>query len=930
MTPASKLIKPILREIRSARVTPPRPRQEGEVSDIVMDAARMMDDVPEAPAVGDAPVDAPAPSMNPDVPEAPDGVASARQAMDEAEADPSVDAQAEGLADNRLDDYDLEAPYQINFNRIDGDESLQAALAEMASRNQDRIQSARRGVVPDEEVRRLSQDMSVREDTLRNVLNREAGDGGISAEQVLAARQMLNASASRLHALATRITRGEATDFDRLDFRRQIAFHQTFQAKFMGARAEIGRALRAFRPMEHMGASDAAERAALLDSTEPHNFERNVARIVASATGPDGAVDIGEVTRAVRPGFLRRLENGFQEWFLGSILSGPTTHLVNFVGSPLMQGMRVAETALAAQIGRVERAGASALGRAPQEGGVEVGEALATVHGFISGATDGMRVAWKAMKEGAPQQDSYVKYEMPPTPAISSEMFDLAGPLGWMSQGLADAVRPAANAAVDLTGTIVRAPMERVITPADELFKTMAYRGDLGRSAMRQAQTEVRLGSLSEADMPQRVRELMEQPTDQMVDEAQAMAINITFQQELGEMGRAVQKGLNRIPFFRVVVPFIKTPTNIFKEGVSRTPLAVGQFASGQFRKDFMSDAAFRQQWLARFGMGMGTSATVALNTHNGMITGAGPPSWEAQQVLRATGWRPYSIRMADGSYQSYMRGEPWSFAVGAVATISEAQMRMEYVDPLAEEDEAAWSAAEAIVTGITGAFLDRTFMTGLQDFSMAVAEPGRYMRNFLTRTASSAMPLSSFRRQMDKVADPYLREAITASEKFNRTPWIPGSNDQLPYKRDLFGRPIVYDQGLLGPLSPFPASEPDDSPVARELSRLMLTTQRPAISMPQRRILGLRLNAEQYSRYVEMARATPMGGVSFYEAVNKIVTDSGYWSTQLSDEARIELLRNTQRQYDEAARQQMMATTPELQARHIQQERVRQQLGID
>src|SRR5690606_26000199 len=73
-----------------------------------------------------------------------------------------------------------------------------------------------------------------------------------------------------------------------------------------------------------------------------------------------------------------------------SILSGPKTHLVNMMSNTLTAGLRTAETAVAARMGRL-------LGG---EDVVHVGEAMAEVAGQMGAFKDALRNAAKTARTG--------------------------------------------------------------------------------------------------------------------------------------------------------------------------------------------------------------------------------------------------------------------------------------------------------------------------------------------------------------------------------------------------------------------------------------------------------------------------------------------------------------------------------------------------
>jgi hypothetical protein len=81
----------------------------------------------------------------------------------------------------------------------------------------------------------------------RTLLSRKIGDGALNAEQMVAARELLVRSATRLTDLAELVKGGQATAADRLAFRRQLAIHSGIQLQLKGAQTEAARALQSFR-----------------------------------------------------------------------------------------------------------------------------------------------------------------------------------------------------------------------------------------------------------------------------------------------------------------------------------------------------------------------------------------------------------------------------------------------------------------------------------------------------------------------------------------------------------------------------------------------------------------------------------------------------------------------------------------------------------
>lgn len=305
-----------------------------------------------------------------------------------------VRLEAEKLASAQLDDFKLDETFQTNFDTIETTDDVKATIAAVAEANKGRIDEARRGVITNNQLREFAAELDIEEDVVRQVMERESG-GILNAETVLAARQVLNSSADRLLNQAKQITAGQATDLDRLTFRRQLQFHREYQAQFMGARAEAGRALNAFKiptNAEEMQL-EMSHVYEMMEAADGIGTDR-IAKAMALADNPQG------VTKLARKYTQSKVMGVVNENFINSILSGPKTHIINTSGNILMQAMNIAETAIAARIGRFPSAGEHA----------QIGEASALLHGTLSAWKDGLRLAAKTARTGIPLDD-VVKFE---------------------------------------------------------------------------------------------------------------------------------------------------------------------------------------------------------------------------------------------------------------------------------------------------------------------------------------------------------------------------------------------------------------------------------------------------------------------------------------------------------------------------------------
>lgn len=827
--------------------------------------------------------------------------------------DEVVDETATRLARARLADYALDETHQPNFETINTTDDIKATIADVSNQNAGRIDEARRGTITNEQLQGLAEDLDINEDIVRAVMERESG-GILNAETILAARQVLNSSAERLQSLAQQVHAGQATDMDRLRFRRQLQWHSEYQTQFMGARAEAGRALNAFRIPA--GADiDAARMREMVDVVNGYDTDQVAAAIAMMD-------NTSSVSQAARKYTQSRIMGTVNELFINSILSGPKTHVVNTAGNVLMQMMTMSETAVAARLGRF-------LSGAEH---VQVGEASALMHGTISAWRDGLRLAARSMRTGT-ALDDVVKFESTRRRSISAEHLltpeQRDTPLGRFTEALLDGVRiPVRGTDVPVPGVgqVIRAPTERVMIPTDEFFKTLSYRAEIERQAFSHAYDQVGSGAAQMDDVANMVREFMENPPTNAIKAADDYTKYVTFQNSLGPRGQRFQLALRSTPILSVLAPFVRTPVNIFTAGIlDRSPIALFR---GKFYEAMRAGGRERDMMLARVTMGSATSAVVASYVLDGTITGAGPSNPEARAILEKSGWQPYSIRVGD-KYVSYARAEPLAFVIGATADAAEILSYINSdVEGLEDESEQVSNAIAAVIIGIANNTMSKTYVRGIADFTEMLSDPQRYFASWSRNMVPAFIPYSQFRRQAGQIQDPYLREAWSIMDAIKAGSGIPGYSESLPPRRDLFGEPRPVAAGdLLGPMSPFPSSLANDiDPVYNELRDLMETTRDIPLTMPAKRIEGMRLSPDEYDQLVLLSRTTPApNGRRIYDEIARVINLPTY--ARATADMKVELIKSVQRNYDSIARAQLEREDPEFAAKIAEYRQRRNQL---
>lgn len=734
---------------------------------------------------------------------------------------PATADEAEGML--RLAGPDQDA-ININLSRIETPDDVKEIITKTARAFGGEIDEARRGVQTNEATARLADDLGM---TPEELLTRREGQA-FNAEEALAARRLLVASGENLVALAKRASDTAASEQDLFAFRKALGLHAGLQQQVSGLTAEAGRALQAFRiPASGAAKQDRLIREAL-DSAGGADFSRNMAQKLAALDDPS------KINEVARRGFAARTSDVFFEVWINALLSGPQTHAVNMLSNTITSLWQIPERALAAGISRVTGSGS-----------IAGGEAVAQAFGFVQGARDGFVAAAKAFRSGE-SADPAGKIEVKRQRAISGEALELSGMAG---------------RAADYLGEAVRFPGRLLIT-SDEFFKAIGYRMELNAQALRTAKAE----GLEGEQMAARIREIITHPPDNIDLAAIDAARYQTFTNELGPAGKAAQKTVQSIPALRLIMPFIRTPTNIMKFTVERSPAAP---LLKSFREDVRAGGSRRDLALARLSMGSTIMAISADLTMAGVITGGGPSDPRLKATLRRTGWQPYSIKIGD-TYHAFSRLDPIGATLGLAADTAEIMGGLNGRD----QDH----LAAALVGAVAKNVVNKTYMRGVSEFMEVVNDPDRHGERFLRQFAGTLIPTGV--AQAERIVDPTLRDAQSVFDQIcSRTP---GCSDSLPPRRNLWGEPIRLSGGL-GPdiVSPIYTSETVDSAIDNEILRLQVP-----VSMPARQIEGIELTPEEYSRYVELTGnelKDPGTGLGLKETLDAIVTGNHDLSAEYS-----------------------------------------------
>ena len=544
------------------------------------------------------------------------------------------------------------------------------------------------------------------------------------------------------------------------------------------------------------------------------DLEANLKAIQKSAarTTASGRITIEEIVATQGdPKALRKLQstwrrflNGHNEYWINAILSGPKTHLVNISSNAIQLGLIPADRIIG---------GALTGDRETMRQGFKM------YMGYKRAFKDATKMAWQALKTGDNVLDPLHSPIDSPRFAIDS---DADGALGSAIRGF---------------GKGARIPT-RFLMAEDEWFKQMSFRANLYANTSIEGLDRGLKGN----QLAQYIEDAFDKGIDKrgrgLDDSSLAVARESTFTTGLREdtVGASVQRIISKHPAFRPFVPFIRTPTNIFRQVIARGPLAPIQ---RQMREDFFAGGARRSAAVGKATTGSVLWGGALMFASEGRITGAGPVDPGERERLKGTGWRPYSFRVG-GQYISFQRLDPIGMILGLAADFQNAANKM--------TDGDLQEAAAIMGVGLARNLTSKTYLTGITEVMEVMDQPDRNFLNWINKRAGSYVP-TGIKQIADltgfPTSDPVMREVRNVLDSImSRTP---GFSKNLPPDRDIITGDAKQFDSVINPFAVTTTNaDPSKALVLGELARLQI-----GVEKPPRNIGLIELTPQQYDRLI-------------------------------------------------------------------------------
>jgi hypothetical protein len=311
----------------------------------------------------------------------------------------------------------------------------------------------------------------------------------------------------------------------------------------------------------------------------------------------------------------------------------------------------------------------------------------------------------------------------------------------------------------------------------------------------------------------------------------------VAFREDPGKIANALIGMKKQAPLLNYIVPFVKTVSNIFRQGIEHSPLAPMLSRTREAMMPNMAGLTDAEQWVAqrkqaeafgKWAFGLASMVPIATYAATGKLSGSGPTDPAKRAALYEQGWRPNSIQIGDKWY-TYSTWQPLSIPMSLVANAFEAYE--DSVDNFSKEGkETDWEqAAAATAFKVLNSATQQSYLQGVMALSAAMEDPNQFAENFLRQMAQGFYPLSGLQRTVARGIDPTVREQQTIQESLQRI--TPGLSSQLPSRLNRWGEDVQYTGGPLwrsvgGPVLGGEGMKAD--PVNDELMRLKIDVGLP------------------------------------------------------------------------------------------------------
>jgi len=515
--------------------------------------------------------------------------------------------------------------------------------------------------------------------------------------------------------------------------------------------------------------------------------------------GGKGAITKMDQAAEIGSAFLRRVNTAR----INFLLSGPGTQTVNAVSSMVqaiaIPGQQIIGGLLQATGNLARLRGTTALTnlRTVQHG-------IRTMQGMMVSARESVASAAEAWRMEEAILDPHMR-------KIENADLDSAAVLD--NEYMPDGVRSWLST-VDKT---VRLPSRMLLT-MDEFFKQASYRGTVMADAAQIASDKGLKGDDKAKFIKGYLGKSFDPDTGMAIREdalRQARRTTFTEPLEVGSFGHDIQNLAVKWPFARMIVPFVRTPINLFSTAWQHMP-AVGTL-SKRFQDDVRAGGARRAQAIGKQAIGL---AIVGWGMHiaaTNRITGSGPSDPRIRNLWLSEN-KPYSIKFEDEDgntrWYSYARYEPMSQILAITADAHEI-ISSKYRN---YNEEGMEKLIGALVLAVAENTVNKTFTQGIYDFFTVLTDGGEGAGGRALKNFAVSFIIPNFFNQTN--GDEVYREMLTLKDMI----WARGPNyEYVDPKRNIIGEKVLRPSPKFDPMNVMYKDVREDDKVMEKLTELAI-----------------------------------------------------------------------------------------------------------
>jgi hypothetical protein len=634
-------------------------------------------------------------------------------------------------------------------------------------------------------------------------LDKPLAKGTVLPAEQTAALTLHEAAMNAKAAELAQIARESGNPLDQAKFLEAMMQTKVLNLSAIGNRAELGRAMRylsEFRKGMTVGQrliSEAQKQGRLTKLMG--DFDGLMAQVPADPT---------EAAKFLSAHMEAGTFDKMTSYFMANILSAIPSYIRNGIGSAVNSVSRVAiKGALA---GPIDALLAKLTGR---QRAIYSSEVLHDIAGASYAARQGLDDAWSTFRNGFSSKAIQEGVEFG---ELNVPKVEFAGGLlnPWNQPG-------------------------RILESTDRFFQTfnqaMSKNSLIWARAQREADAKGLVGQAFDDFMAQRMSQL--QTDDFIRGQAVEIGREQAFREDPGKIANTLIGLKKQAPVLQYIIPFVKTVSNIFRQGIEHSPLApmLSKTRAQMFpNKAGMSEAeawmADRKQSeaFAKWAFGLASMVPIGVYAATGKLSGSGPSDPAKRAALYEQGWRPNSIQIGDKWY-TYSTWQPLSIPMALIANAFESYE--DSVDNFSKQGkEVDWEkVAASTAFKVLNSATQQSYLQGVMALSAAMEDPDQFAENFLRQMAQGFYPMSGLQRTLARAVDPNIRENKTVQESLQRI--TPGLSESLPSRLNRWGEDVTYSGGpawraIGGPV--FGGEGRKQDPVNDELMRLKIDVGLP------------------------------------------------------------------------------------------------------